>query len=383
MEYSKMTSIEIFNFMSYKHAIAYFDEKNILNFKGYNNSGKSAFLEACAVCLMNKYSRSQSKFIHHGEEYFRILISFDDGVVILRDKYYNGQSLYEMYKDGQLIFTTKQGSQLSKVDDVPQKIKDYLGLIEFDNGYLNFQTRKEPLFLVDTKGSENYYNLHEALKAEEIARANALINSDRNELNSSIVDIEQELNHDRLLLNEYGSIQESLVVKLSEKEVHVQNLLAKQSAAEHLKSLLDSIAGIKSIPDIEIIDFRNMKSLLSLQSILSEIGNGVKYPDMVKIPLKQLSAIAGINDKMYQLNNLDTSLEPIELAKVDISSYKSLSILYSLVKQLSEIEDNLGKLQSKETSLDREKIGLLTEAKEQGIRFVECENCGSLVEVKE
>lgn len=382
MEYSKITSVEVFNFMSFKHAKAYFDDKGILNFKGYNNSGKSAFLEACAVCLMNKYQRLQSKFIHFGEEYFRILVSFDDGVVILRDKYYNGQSLYEMYKDEKLIFTTKQGKQFGKVDDVPKPIKDYLGLIEFEEGYLNFQTRKEPLFLVETKGSENYYNLHEALKAEEIARANALLNSDKNELNSSIVEIEQELTNSRFMLEEYGSLQEDLVVRLSEKEMYVQNLLSKQSSVEQIRSLLKSVLEIKSIPDIGIIDFRRMKSVLAIKNTSSEIGNGAKYPDMEKIPLRQLSAITGINDTMQQLSGLDFSLEPIDLAKVDISSYKTLGSLYSLIKQLKEVEGTLKELQSRETSLDREKVGMLAEAKEQGIRFIECENCGSLVEVK-
>lgn len=383
MEYSKITFIEVYNFMSFKHGKVYFDDSNILNIKGYNHSGKSAFLEACAVCLMNKYPRSQSKFIHHGEEYFRIIVAFDDGVVILRDKYYNGQSLYEMYKDEKLIFTTKQGNQFTKVDDVPKPIKDYLGLIEFDLGYLNFQTRKEPLFLVETKGSENYYNLHEALKAEEIARANALLNTDKNALNSSIVELEQELNNDKLLLEEYGSIQESLVVALSEKEVYVQNLLAKQSAIEHIQSLVKSLEEINNIPEIGIIDFRRLKDVNNLRDTFLEYASLRSYPDVEKVPLKRLSAILDLKEKMVNLNELNVSLEPINLEKVNIDSYKSLSTLYSLAKQLKGVEDSLTELQNKETSLNHEKIGVLAEAKEQGIRFVECENCGSLVEVND
>lgn len=383
MDYSKITFIEVYNFMSFKHAKAYFDDSNILNFKGYNHSGKSAFLEACAVCLMNKYQRSQSKFIHHGEEYFRIIVAFDDGVVIVRDKYYNGQSLYEMYKDEELIFTTKKGNQLSKVDDVPKPIKDYLGLIEFDLGYLNFQTRKEPLFLVETKGSENYYNLHEALKAEEIARANALLNTDKNALNSSIVEIEQELNTDKLLLEEYGSIQESLIVALSEKEVYVQNLLSKQSAIEHIQSLVDALSKIKTIPEIENIDIRKLKDIYNVRDTFLEYASLRSYPDVEKVPLKRLSAILDLQEKLSNLDNINTNLSSIDIEGVDISSYKSLSRLYSLVKQLSEVEGSLSELVSKENSLNYEKVGVLAEAKEQGIRFVECENCGSLVEVND
>ena len=52
---------------------------------------------------MNLYPNKQAGYITHGKEYFRIIVAFDDSVVIVRDKYKNGQSLYEMYKGKQLI----------------------------------------------------------------------------------------------------------------------------------------------------------------------------------------------------------------------------------------------------------------------------------------
>ena len=95
-EYSKLKSIELQNFMGFIKAKATFDESGSLNLKGYNSSGKSAFLTACAVAMMNAFPNKQAKYIHHGMEYFRIVLCFNDGVVIVRDKYKNGQSLYEM-----------------------------------------------------------------------------------------------------------------------------------------------------------------------------------------------------------------------------------------------------------------------------------------------
>ena len=106
--YSKLVSWEVWNFMSLAHAKAEFDEKGIINFKGYNDSGKSAMLTALKVLMCNTNPQKQVGFIQDDKEYFRVLASFDDNVQILRDKYINGQSLYEMYKDGQCIFSTKQ-----------------------------------------------------------------------------------------------------------------------------------------------------------------------------------------------------------------------------------------------------------------------------------
>ena len=98
--YSKILFWEVWNFMSIEHGKAEFDEQNIINFKGYNDSGKSAMLTALKVAITNSNPTKQVSFIQDDKEFFRVLIVFDDGITILRDKYLNGQSLYEMYKGG-------------------------------------------------------------------------------------------------------------------------------------------------------------------------------------------------------------------------------------------------------------------------------------------
>ena len=134
MNYAKIKSIEVFNFMVYKHAKVYYDDSNIINMKGYNNSGKSTMLKALAICFTDMYKRIQTKFIRHGEKYFRIIVEFEDGVSILRDKYITGQSLYEVYKNDECIYTTKAGGKLTKLDGVPQPIQEYLGLCTTSTG---------------------------------------------------------------------------------------------------------------------------------------------------------------------------------------------------------------------------------------------------------
>mgnify|MGYP003093532149 CR=1 FL=1 len=80
MAYSKITSVEIKNFMGYESGKIQFDESGVINIKGYNDSGKSAMLTACAVAMMDAYKQKQAKFIRFGEDYFGIVVSFDDGV---------------------------------------------------------------------------------------------------------------------------------------------------------------------------------------------------------------------------------------------------------------------------------------------------------------
>ena len=90
---SKLLGWKVQNFMSIADAKVEFDESNIINFKGYNDSGKSAMLTALKVLLTNANPTKQVGFIQDGKDFFRIMAFFDDGVVILRDKYANGQSL--------------------------------------------------------------------------------------------------------------------------------------------------------------------------------------------------------------------------------------------------------------------------------------------------
>ena len=135
--YSRLIKWEVFNFMSIEHGECEFDDKNIVNLKGYNDSGKSAMLRALDVLMSNMSPQKQVEFIQDDKDFFRIIAYFDDGVSILRDKYINGQSLYEMYKDGTVIFSTKVGNALARVSEVPEPIRNYLGLIQYDNTVLN------------------------------------------------------------------------------------------------------------------------------------------------------------------------------------------------------------------------------------------------------
>lgn len=379
LEGSKISSVEVHNFMAYKYAKVYFDETGILNIKGFNSSGKSAFEMAIAICLMNILVSKQGNFIRHGERYFRIVVNFDDGISIVRDKYDNGQSLYEMYKDGECIFTTKQGNKLAKVSGVPSPIKKYLDLIETDIGYLNYQTCKDPLWLVETKGAENYNSLNEVLKTQEISRANAMLNSDINSLNSEIAMIEAELQRKELQLEACKGVSRELVDALADKELEVKLLSEKDSSLDSMLKGISEISSISLPCEMERISSKRLKALEDLQKTLVEL-NAIQVPAHVDtVNTKRLASLEALSSTASN-KELNTSIGE-EVSKVDCKKQSKLSDIYKELKQCAAINKELNSLIKEEEKLTSEKALFVEEARKEGKIFVECENCGTLMEV--
>ena len=412
--YSKVTTIEVINFMRFNHEVASFDKRNILNIKGTNGMGKSAFLKAVGVCLMNVYPQSQVNFIQYGKDYYRIVVSFDDGVSILRDKYINGQSLYEMYKDGELVFSTKVGNKLTRVSDVPDIIKNYLGLIEIGNlgtGYLNFQTRKEPLWLAETSGSENYTSLNEVLKSGEISRASALINSDKNELNSSITELEQDKQAVEMNLLTAKQYTPELLNELRNRDNIARKLMDKVSDLNELEELAKEIESLVLTPEVENIATEKYSEILSISSLLLEIGTIPDLPELSKLDIEKMHTIEDLGKVSREIDSLIVS--PI-VPLVEDSKAQVLSELLGICQDIQRLPDIVdyditlmdserlkdlqGIIQSaidakearKKDSDVKEKLittsselsSVVKEASKHGMKFIKCNNCGSYMRVK-
>lgn len=379
MGYSQITSVEVFNFMVYSHAMMYFDESNIINIKGYNNSGKSTIEKAVAVCLTNMYPKAQTKLIRHGEKYFRIVVNFDDGVSITRDKYISGQSLYEMYKDGERIFTTKEGERLTKVDEVPQIIQDYLGLCSVSTGCLNYQVRQDPLWLIDTTGSENYTALNEILKTEEISRANALLNSDKNKLNSEITQIEaarQEVHGALVEAREYSS---ELLKALQSREAVCQTLKTRYYSVAKISDILSELSSIKSLPEVQTINSVRYEAINRILNGITEYRGMKVAPEVSKIECDRLTAIDKIGSIVKGIPQSDIPDITLIDAERDIMLSNIIGMLNEVLKCNSEVKALGSELADVSTKL----TALVTKAKNNGIRFVRCENCGTYIEVVE
>lgn len=377
--YSKITNIEVTNFMVYSHAKVSFDEKGIINIKGYNSGGKSTMLKAIAVCLMNMYPKAQTKFIRHGEKYFRIVVNFDDGVSIVRDKYITGQSLYEIYKDNNCIFTTKEGGKLTKVDGIPKIIEDYLGLCIVSTGCLNYQVRQDKLWLIETTGSENYNSLNEILKTEEISKANTLLNSDKNEINSGIASTEARLQETKLSLHELNSYTEDLLSALESRELLCKSLIAKCKELKDIVSLVDELNTLSDIPEVSKIDLKRYSSIESVTDIGNELSNFVVYPELEKIVDKRISDIDALSSTVKSLKEVGKVLP--ELSIIATNKEDSLVEIVSILSEIKANSEELKTIKEGQSKLSSKLNAVVKEAESKGIKFVKCDNCGSYIKV--
>lgn len=373
--YSSITSWEVWNFQSIEHGKCEFDERNIINLKGYNDSGKSAMLNALKVALCNANPTKQVGFIQDDKDYFRVLVTFSDGVQILRDKYINGQSLYEMYKDGKCVFSTKNGNALTKVSDVPQPIADYLGLIMYDGACLNARACFEKQIGVQTSGSENYKMFNTVLKSEEIATASTLLNNDKNKLASDISATDYDLQAQKNLLGTSGKITEDMVVFLKEHDAELDKLEANASELIAICNIYNGMISIPVIPEIASIDMSQVSELANIERLIKELKGVVITPEVTAIDtvrLTELANIVSLNNALAQI-----SVAP-ELATISDTQLNDLLIISNMVATLADLDKEISDADKRISDTAIELEQLQKELANHGVKMVKCPGCGQI-----
>lgn len=373
--YSSITSWEVWNFQSIEHGKCEFDERNIINLKGYNDSGKSAMLNALKVALCNANPTKQVGFIQDDKDYFRVLVTFSDGVQILRDKYINGQSLYEMYKDGKCVFSTKNGNALTKVSDVPQPIADYLGLIMYDGACLNARACFEKQIGVQTSGSENYKMFNTVLKSEEIATASTLLNNDKNKLASDISATDYDLQAQKNLLGTSGKITEDMVVFLKEHDAELDKLETNASELIAICNIYNGMISIPVIPEIASIDMSQVSELANIERLIKELNGVVITPEVTAIDtvrLTELANIVSLNNALAQI-----SVAP-ELATISDTQLNDLLIISNMVSTLAELDKEISDADKRISDTAIELEQLQKELANHGVKMVKCPGCGQI-----
>lgn len=404
VEYSRLEFWEVWNFMSITHGKCEFDERGIVNLKGYNDSGKSAMLSALRILLCNSDSSKQVNFIQDDASYFRVMAKFSDGVVILRDKYLNGQSLYEMYKDDVLVYTTKSPSgAMTKVTDVPEPIADYLGLITYEQTCINCRTRNDKRIGVDNTGSENYKMFNAVLKSEEIARAGILLNSDKNRLVNDINAVDNELSVKKTILSSKSDVSLGMIDWLKEHDLSLDDLEIASKELLQLNELYNSYADIQIFDEVSAIDAGQLVDLQALSSIKSAINRVEIAPAIDSIDIAQfddLQEILNINSKLSaiavapQLTGIDnaqfeellgverlvvelekTSVYP-SVAEIDSSQLTDLSDICRMLENIASYNKALDDYDIKLESFNSELESLNAELEKAGVHLVTCPDCG-------
>ena len=371
--FAKIKEYEVWNFMSIKHAKVSFDDRNIINFKGYNDSGKSTMIRALEVCLYNRYPSSQSKFIRDDESYFRVLVTFEDGIQILKDKYSNGKGLYEMYKDGQVIFSTKKDGVLTKITGVPEPIEKYLGLVSYDDIYLNSRSCFEKQLLVETKGKENYNFLNSTLKSEELSVAGTLLNNDKNKLLSEKSRYDAEYD---IFSADFGKFGEMSVSSI-DKNIDITS--EKLSALEQMKATRVNLGQIPDIPEVVGIDCTQIDKMNEIRGITSQLSQLPNIPELQFTGTVQLDSLLNIIKTRNALDELNKSNLEHELHKVDSDKITLIGAIKNKYSDISEIEKQNKELDDELKTLEEEIQKLSSEATDFNRKVLRCKNCGAVM----
>lgn len=394
--YAKLKKWEVYNFMSIEHGVCEFDESNIIFLKGYNDSGKSSMLRALDILFYNKNAQSQVQFIQDDKDYFRVVAYFDDDIIILRDKYINGQSLYEMYKGSECIFTTKVNNVLTKVTEVPEPIALYLGVLP----ELNTRTCYDKQFAVQTSGSETYKAFSVILKSEELAKAGELVNNDKNKLGSDIASIETKIDAYKDVAKDGSKLTDDLLKVLEKHDNYIdfyeslsEYLQRNVELSEQLKntivppevSLLDTteldllsgisrnlteLRGIKTYPEVSTLEDVELNSLLGIKDMISQLGGISVAPEVSEITTEKVVLLLNIKNMVDSAKQYDVSY--LDVADIDVSA---LDMLLSMTDTLGKIPD-ISKYDTELESVNNEIRDL---ALQLGDDVVICPDCGHVL----
>lgn len=379
-DYSRLLGWEVYNFMSLEHAKVEFDERNIINLKGYNDSGKSAMLMALDVLMSNYKPSKQVSFIQDDKDYFRIIAYFSDGVVIMRDKYINGQSLYEMYKDGQLLFTTKNGKALARVGEVPEPIERYLGLIHYDGVSLNSRSCFEKQIGVQTSGSENYKMFNTVLKSEEIASAGAMLNNDKNKLIADVNSLESEIAANKTLTTGGENLTIEMIEYLKEHDKDLDNLESIEKVLKNIEAVKLEANGIIIPVQLETVDVEQVDMLSRIESLVASLQSIQNYPELEQVDDSMFNLLLNIQGVLSQLSN--TVVTP-EVQGVQTSQLNLLDNIQTMLFEIKENDEEIEEIDRRLVALDEELKRCEEMMKQFGVKMVTCPSCGKLFSPEE
>lgn len=380
MSYSKLVSWEVYNFMVYSYAKCEFDDRGIITIKGYNDSGKSTMLLALTVLMFNLKPNQQVSFIKDDCDYFRIVAHFDDGVTILRDKYINGQSLYEMYKDDQVIFSTKNGKALTKVSAVPEPIEKYLGLIAHDGTCLNSRSCIDKQLLVQTTGSENYKLLNVILKSEELAVATQMLNDDKNRVLQDINSTESKLNSAKEIAGVGTSLTDELISSLESMDKDCDIYEQMINSIIGINNLQNSIDSIKIIPEISPVDCTQFDELLNIDKLIQALSKIQIYPELNQVDSQRLDLLQSI---ITILSELSTISELPKLSSINTEQLDMLISIWASFEEIKSLSNDLDEMQNRLMILDKEMNTCVIQMGEFGKKVIKCPNCGTVYDSDE
>lgn len=404
----RVDKIHIKNFETIEDAWIQFDQRGVIVLKGYNDSGKSAIILALRVLLYDYRRREHANFVRDDTEFARIVWYDEDGTIVLRDIYANGQTYYKVYKDTfeNCIFSTIDNGVIVPFDGVPEFVQSIFGVGSYDKLYLNAGDDRDPILLAETSGGDNYKFLSAQLHSDELALASSLLNSDKNEKQTRLSELNAELRVIKKEFSTLGGITESLVNKVSDMDNQLDVESSKLSVFEEILNKSNTIDTLARIPTLDKLDSDKLKVI----SDINEKSILLSKEDLCVLPSieqNQLALLGGIiescnvvsadtlpiidtidsnkleilHNVLSNINKITTDTLSVDLEKIEGTRLNGINSIVCNLDALRTLDKELDTTQGELKQLQTTLGALEEEISKYKVQTVKCNNCGSVITI--
>lgn len=367
---SKLTAIEVLNFMLISNARVEFDETGIINFVGYNDSGKSTMTRAIEVVLYDAYSTDQVNMIQDDKDLFGVGLEFDDGVEINKYKYRDGKSVWEMKKDGEVIFTNRLDAGIAAMHGVPDPIAKYLNVVKDDatNEKLNIRRNTDKLFLINTTGGDNYKILNSVLKTDILSEAVSRLNADRNKLQSEVVNASSTVSALESELKEIVVLNDDGMGMLKQSSEKLRDTMLRREYISEVSNKLQKLSDIVVYEELKPVDTERFAMISDiLQS--KERTNIVVQPECKEVDNSRVQLLQQIAELQPRIA---IEVQP-ELQLVDDSRLEMVKAIGEAYNKVWQSQSTLSATEAEHKQVTEELAALSTQ---HGFKI--CQNCGTI-----
>jgi len=422
--YADIFSVRVTNFMSYKDSTVTFDRegdtRNILKFEGRNDTGKSAFSLAALLVLTNAYYTEHKNYIRSGEEFFRVVLTFVDGVVVVYEKNISGASFYDLYKregdqvnatpifrrenetgiarafdvvqNATRLFSTRFEGEASEdfyfaksVKEVPYRLQQYFGMLSTSDGLsVNYADANSPKLGVNTTGSENAKILNEVLQARSLTLANE-------RANRHVLDTQAQLASQRELFNvlkeetqRYAQVSQELVSAVGAEREHaiaVQERLQVSSSVAEVVSRAAQAQVLPAVPQVGEDVQQQVSMLASVQQVVQGAVSAVTVPSVPVVDadaVRQMQDSAQVASLVKQAQRVSLFPPVPQVQYQDVQALEQVSAVVRLCESAAQQVSVRDRAQGEFEQVQQQVSAVVDFLRGDGLTVSRCGNCGSV-----
>ena len=328
-----------------------FAECPIITLVGDNESGKTSVEKAFGVAAAHTFARDQKDFIRDNTDAFGVAIELADGTQIIRRK---GKDIN--------LYTIKRPDGTSETfpklaEGLPTEVQKLMGLIEEpETGeLLHIRTYEDKLLFVESKSSDNYKVMYNALKVENITKAIKAGSQEVNKLKSDIKvnDVSIETLNGQVQAIKTYDIDNLVLIKNSIKQ-ELENLRKIEKCREQLSRIkeLDRLKGaLKLIEEFNLstIDELQASRLVNAYRIYKKYCEVINYKPIIEAVsvldnidtsvLNSITSIINKRDRLEEVKRNNSALsEASTLTEINTASVSLMEKIIGSIKRLEEIK---------------------------------------------